>query len=640
MNWIPLALYTLITMFFLRDWLWNFSNTILGSEKGDGSLTIWIAYWPYVKLKSLLNGESLEAYLNSNIFYGFEGGYSFSDMMPALLPMVAILDSTFHSPIITINVIQLSFIILLPYGNYLLCREFGYDPYVSFVSGLVCSFTGFHIQQYLHLQLQFVFFIPIGMVYCIRYIKKPSSYELSIVGAILVFLAGSSIHIFIYFIFSIFLFIIISLFYSYKFKKYDDTRILIQKSITIKNIFILILTFLLILTLIYPYYHNMVLYHFKRLKVESIAYSYSPLDLKSFGFHPLLYILLGMSIFFVFRFHTLIDSERFKIKAIYLVCTLVYLLSLGAKKYYPYNLLFDYFPGFSGIRDSSRIIYLFWIPYGLVIGFILTNFHKYFRNQKLFYLLLSTIFITDLLLLNDRAPILDRFQIPEEMIAVHRDYSLGKYKEPLLLVSDRPFITSYVDIDATSQYLSIFHKKNLVGGYSGQYTHSLFMLRSAISKYLSGDLNWKKEEIESVISSSPSGSIALYDVPNEWKTKLSEINSIEKTNPKPCPKYLRGSWRNLPQISPNYGLILGYTPSLDFCINTYNVILDSKISLKWIKESTIEYEDTIYVSTPFYHHPSAPEILYNTEGFRKKGEYIVEIYQENQHLYTGKVLVK
>ena len=640
MNWIPFTVYTLVTIFFLRDWLWNFSNTILGSDKGDGSLTIWIAYWPYLKLKSLVNGENLEAYLNSNIFYGFDGGYSFSDMMPSLLPMVAILDSIFHSPIITINVIQLSFIVLLPFGNYLLCREFGYNPYVSFISGLVCSFTEFHIQQYLHFQLQFVFLIPIGMVYSIRYFKKPSSYELSIICCILVFLAGSSIHIFIYFIFLVFLLLLLSLIYMYKFKMYDDAKILIHKSISIKNIFILLFTFLLISTLIYPYYHNMMLYHFKRLKVETLVFSYPPFDLNSFGFNPLLYIFLSLSILVAFRFHTLPDSERFKIKAIYFVCILVYLLSLGAKKYYPYTLLFDYFPGFSGIRDSSRIIYLFWVTYGLVIAFILNLIHNYFINQKLFYLFLSTILFIDLLLLNDRAPVLSRFQIPEEMIAIHKDYSQGKYKEPLLLVSDRSFITAYVDIDAYSQFLSIYHKKNLMGGYSGQYTHSLFMLRSAISKYLSGDPNWKKEEIESVVSSSPSGSIALYDVPNEWKTKLSEINITENISPRPCPKYLRGNWRNLPQISPNYGLVLGYTPNSDFCINTYNIILDSKINLKWIKENTIEYEDIIFVSTPFYHHPSAPEILYNTEGFRKKGEYTLELYQENEFLYTGKVIVK
>ena len=640
MNWIPFTLYTLVTIFFLRDWLWNFSNTILGSDKGDGSLTIWIAYWPYLKLKSLVNGENLEAYLNSNIFYGFDGGYSFSDMMPSLLPMVAILDSIFHSPIITINVIQLSFIVLLPFGNYLLCREFGYNPYVSFVSGLVCSFTEFHIQQYLHFQLQFVFLIPIGIVYSIRYFKKPSSFELSIVSGILVFLAGSSIHIFIYFIFLLFLLLLLSILYMYKFKMYDDVKFLIHKSISVKNIFILLFTFLLISTLIYPYYHNMLVYHFKRLKVETLVFSYPPFDLNSFGFNPLLYIFLSLSFLVTFRFHTLPDSERFKIKAIYFVCILVYILSLGAKKYYPYTLLFDYFPGFSGIRDSSRIIYLFWVTYGLVIAFILNLIHNYFTNQKLFYLFLSTILFVDLLLLNDRAPVLGRFQIPEEMIAIHKDYSQGKYKEPLLLVSDRSFITAYVDIDATSQFLSIFHKKNLMGGYSGQYTHSLFMLRSAISKYLSGDPNWKKEEIESVVSSSPSGSIALYDVPNEWKIKLSEINFTEKTIPRPCPKHLRGNWRNLPQISPNYGLVLGYTPNSDFCINTYNIILDSKIDLRWIKESKIEYEDIIFVSTPFYHHPSAPEILYNTEGFRKKGEYTLELYQENKLLYTGKVVVK
>jgi hypothetical protein len=640
MNWIPIALYTLITIFFLKDWLWNFSNTILGSEKGDGSLTIWIAYWPYLKLKSLVNGESLEAYLNSNIFYGFEGGYSFSDMMPALLPFVAILDSIFHSPIITINVIQLSFIILLPYGNYLLCREFGYHPYISFLSGLVCSFTGFHIQQYLHFQLQFVFLIPIGMVYCFRYFKKPSSYELFIVSAILVFLAGSSSHIFIYFIFLLLLVILLSLIYVYRFNKYDDAKFLVSKTISIKNSSILLITFLFMIVLVYPYYHNMVLYHFKRLKVETLAYSYSPTDLNSFGFNPLLYIFLGLSCFAVFRFSTLSDNERFKIKTIYFVCILVYLLSLGAKKYHPYTLLFDYFPGFSGIRDSSRIIYLFWIPYGLVIAFILNLIHNYFTNQKLFYLFLITLLFIDILLLNDRAPVLSRFQIPEEMIAIHRDYSQGKYKEPLLIVSDRSFITSYVDIDATSQFLSIFHKKNLVGGYSGQYTHSLFMLRSAISKYLSGDLNWKKEEIESVVSSSPSSSIALYDVPNEWKIKLSYVNITKKLSTRTCPKLLRGNWRNLPQISPNYGLVLGYTPNSDFCVNAYNAISDTKITLQWIKKSTIEYEDILYVSTPFYHHPSAPELLYNTEGFRKKGEYTLELYQENQHLYTGKVLVR
>jgi hypothetical protein len=334
------------------------------------------------------------------------------------------------------------------------------------------------------------------------------------------------------------------------------------------------------------------------------------------------------------------DTERFQIKAIYFVCFLVYLLSLGAKKYYPYTLLFDYFPGFSGIRDSSRIIYLFWITFGLVIAFILNLIHDYFKNQKLFYLFLVTILFIDLLLLNNRTPVLGRFQIPEEMVAIHRDYSQDKYKEPLLLVSDRSFITAYVDIDAYSQFLSINHKKNLMGGYSGQYTHSLFMLRSAVSKYLSGDSIWKKEEIESVVSSSPSGSIALYDVPNEWKIKLSEINITKKISPKPCPKHVRGSWRNLPQISPNYGLILGYTPNLDFCINNYNNILDIKINLRWIKENTIEYEDIIFVSTPFYHHQSAPEILYNTEGFRKKGEYILELYQENELLYTGKVVVK
>ena len=101
-----------------------------------------------------------------------------------------------------------------------------------------------------------------------------------------------------------------------------------------------------------------------------------------------------------------------------------------------------------------------------------------------------------------------------------------------------------------------------------------------------------------------------------------------------------GEWRNIAQISTNYGLVLGYIPNLEFCINSYNKILDIKLILKWIEEDKIEYIDEIYVNTPFYHHPSAPELLYNTEGFRKKGNYILKLYQEDFLLYTGRVIVR
>ncbi len=639
-NFTYYLLYLLISIFYLKNLIFNISDSILGSEVGDGSLTIWIAYWPYLKLKSLILGESIGSYLDSNIFYGFKNAYSFSDMMPSLLPFVAILDLSFNNPILTINVIHIICITLLPCGSYLLGKELGFSKSASFVSGLVCSFTAFHNSQYLHFQLQFICLLPYGIAYLLKFLKRPKTYYLSIVLLILLFLAGSSIHIFIYFVFSIFLVVMIFIIYIYKFKKYNYLYYLGKKIFIYRNIFIIFSLGSMIVLNIYPFYSNMINYNFKRLKVETLVYSPIIGDLNSIGFDPLLYFFLLVSFLIPFLFRQFSKYDRDKRNGIYFLCILLYLLSLGAKKYYPYNLLFNYFPGFSGIRDSSRFLHLFWISFGVMIAFVLDTIKIKFSNQKMYYIFLYFLIIFELIQLFYRRPEISKFHIPDELKEIHKNYSNNKYDEPLLLVSRQTNVTSYTGIDALSQYLSIFHKKNLVGGYSGQYPYSLYMLRAAISLYLSGDSKWTKEEIKSLIKSSPTNSIVLYDVSEDYRVKLSQLDRSRGKISNSCPKNLMGEWRNIPQISTNYGLVLGYIPNLEFCINSYNKILDIKLYLKWIEEDKIEYIDEIYVNTPFYHHPSAPELLYNTEGFRKKGNYILKLYQEDFLLYTGRVIVR
>lgn len=657
-HWFYFFLYGMITLFFLQDWIFEFSHSILGSDQDDGSLTIWIAYWPYLKSKSLFLGLTSEPYLNSNIFYGFEGAYSYSDMMPSLLPFVFILDSLFHSPILTINFLQLTLIFLLPCGTYLLYLELGFDESLSFLSGMICSFTGFHVQQYLHFQLQLIGLFPFGIVFLIRYFKKPNVRYLLYIAGILIFLAGSSTHIFLYFVLALFLLLIVYFLFLVSTAhpnlkeptSFRTTLNRLRNEPSFSNTILPILspigmlvvfsTITIGVLLIYPYYYNATFFHFKRLKVDTLLFSFSPLDYKRFGF-DFLHLLFLFFIFLIpFQWRTLSFAEKFKMKMILFIITLIYLFSLGARKYYPYNLLFDYFPGFSGIRDSSRIFFLFWFPFGAGVAFVLKNCTKYISpilNERLF---LFAIFTIELVFMRNRSPQIQKIQIPEEVIQIHQDYSKGVYKDPLLIVSNRNFLTSYIDIDAYSQYLSVFHQKNLVGGYSGQYPYSPFMLRFAISSYLSGDSQWKKQEIETIIASSPVGSIALYDVPETWRKKLSSLNDTQKNQSNPCGKLLKGSWRNLPKISPNYGLILGYTPNQEFCINPYNKILDREVSLKWIKNEKVVYTDTLYIHSPFYHHPSAPELLYNTEGFRDRGEYTLQLFQEGEMLYTGLVLVQ
>jgi hypothetical protein len=667
-HWISFFLYSILTLFFLQDWVIHFSHSIIGDETGDGSLTIWIAYWPYLKIKSYFLGETLEPYLNSNIFYGFEGAYSFSDMMPSLVFFVAILDSLFHNPILTINLIQIFFILLLPFGSYYLLHTLGYNHTISFISGLLVSFTSFQIHHYLHFQLQFASLIPIGLAYFLKFLKRPNPKNISKLSITIIFLAGVSSHIFLYLIFSIFTILTLLFFILILNDKLSLFSLVIKRIFTIPIISILFSSVLITFVIIYPYYANMVTYNFKRQKVDTLLYSIQPLDLKSMGFHTTLYLILILSVIVPFLSKSLSESEKLKGKIYFFLCLLFYSFALGAKRYYPYTWVFVYFPGFSGIRDSSRILYLFWISFSLWIGFLLHTLdvwihsrqgfpfplqnrvsHPSFSNlfqgrwidhKYLFHTLLFILIFLDLFFLWNRQPQMHRLEIPEQMKRIHQDYAKGVYQEPLLIVSNRSLLTSYTDIDAYSQYLSIFHKKKLVGGYSGQYPYSLFMLRLAISSYLSGESQWKKEEIETVLASSPVGSIAMYDVPEEWKNKLSKINANPHHQKTPCGTTLKGNWRNLSKISPNYGLILGYTPYQDFCINPYNKILDKEVILKWIKEEKVVYTDKLYINSPFYHHPSAPEMLYNTEGFRDRGEYTLQLFQEEEMLYTGQVLVQ
>ena len=588
----------------------------------------------------LFRSTNLAPYINSNIFTGFERAYSYSDMMPGLVPLVAILDLIFHSPILTINIIQLVSIMLLPYGIYLLARHIEIQIFPAVLAGLMGGFTNFHIHNFLHFQLQFAFLIPYALLFCIRFLKSLDLKSLLIFNTIWIFSASVSSHIFVYISFSIFILFLIFAYHSIK--ENSIREILFRLNVLPRLIYLPILLFslLCIIYIITPYLQNMKDLHFMRMRVESENYSIRLNTLNKVGFD---FVSLFAFIFIGFGFRknfVLLNKKLFYI--LVGLSILFFLLSLGPKPYHPYLILYYFFPGFSSIRDSSRILYLFWIVFPLLICYTMQNisFMSKLVSGKILHLnnfCFGLIFFA-LILILIRSPNIHKMEISTRLVEIHDSYSKGNYAEPLLLLSKGKSIADSIKLDSESQYLSIFHGKNLTGGYSGVYPYSLHLLRYALVSFLSDETGWEIEQIQQIVSASRMGSIELLDGNPTWRNKIDGIFRDVIINP--CSEQLQGSWRNIEKISERYGLILGHTPNSSFCLNSYSLNSDRKLFMLWKAKNEVVYKDELYITTPFYYHPKAPELLYGLEGYRKKGKYSLELFEGESKLYEGSVSVE
>lgn len=637
-NFIIFILFLIITVILFYKWVLQFSESILGDINGDGSLLIWILHWPLLKINNLFDAN-YPSYLDSNIFFGFSNGYSFSEMFPLFLPLILLLDYISHNSIINQNVLHLFFIILFPFSLYIFLRELKISFISSLIISLILSFTPFHMIQFKHFQQTVSSVIPILLIFLFKFLYFNRRIYLLYFCILWTFLAGVSTHSFLFSTFSASILILSYVIFILKSSNYRVIELVknLRERLDLKNLLILFLSIIIILFIVYPYYYNSKHYGFTRLRVESLLFELNPRDYQRLGFDPVTILLVPISFYFFLQKTT---KEILIFRYFFLLSLLIYLISLGSRPYYPNTFLYKYYPGFSSIRDISRILVLFWIFFAYCSAFALDKFIESKKLNKYIKISVILFFISiEIFLISNRITEPSLMKIPEEINNIHKKLIKDELKQPLLVVTEINTLISYTEIDSIMQYKSIENKKILAGGYSGYMPYNLLLLRQAIASYISGNPDWKEKEILQVLNKSPINSIAFINIPSTWKSELPDWRNSLVPEPPICKRELTGKWRNLNRISKNYGLVLGYTPVDSFCVSDYGKINDIQLKVLWKKEGKPYYEDILKVTSPFYRHPSAQELLYSLDGFRDRGFYTLEIYQEDKMIYEGVVEV-
>jgi len=165
-----------------------------------------------------------------------------------------------------------------------------------------------------------------------------------------------------------------------------------------------------------------------------------------------------------------VGEEAVGIYAVILI--LAFLFSLGPGG--PYDLLYRYFPGFDGLRVTSRFHIFTMFSLAVLAAFGMKKIERHLKGRK-FYLaagLVSLLILTEYF----SAPIpLVKMPIKEEIPEVYRWLASQKEENFAILELPVPQPThSFCVLDCPRLYYSVYHWKNLVNGFSG-YSSPLYV---------------------------------------------------------------------------------------------------------------------------------------------------------------------
>ncbi|MDD2890886.1 MAG: hypothetical protein PHE49_09670 [bacterium] len=178
-------------------------------------------------------------------------------------------------------------------------------------------------------------------------------------------------------------------------------------------------------------------------------------------------------------------------KVYFFLGVLGFLLSLGPSIFLagrkiwswwtPYAFLYEYFPGYNGVRMSGR--------FGLFVLFAISVFAGYgatkIQNLKLkscrsvncFYLMVCFMVLVE----NFCGPIkLYRIPVRKEIPQVYNWLAKEKGDFPII---ELPMSDSLILYDTRYEYYSIYHWKKLVNGYSGYFPFEYKFLRSRMTEF-------------------------------------------------------------------------------------------------------------------------------------------------------------
>lgn len=327
----------------------------------------------------------------------------------------------------------------------------------------------------------------------------------------------------------------------------------------------------------------------------------------------------------------------------------------------PYNLLYEFVPGFDRIRASVRIVCLFWIFFGpgaarglrLLWIALAAAARRQWNSSAARVLAGIGVCLPVVLIYWDALPAdwspKKNFAARTELRALHRRFVHSRPREPVLIVAPRA--ANPESTEAASLFFSLDTGLRLVGGLTGVRVEPYVVLRSAVAAFLKKEDGWTGEQIDALLAAAGVGSLFAKSEPGPAGAyrELPFPVSFDRGNrpgagpaaqvPVPaCSHALGGRWRLSREMYRRQALLVGHRPAGAFCVGTYGLYRDRFLTLQW--EGPVRFRSELRFSTPFYYHPAAPETLYAAAAPGRRGSYTVTLSENSQELFRQAVTVK
>lgn len=383
---------------------------------GDELVMAWIQNWDIHAL--VTNPFNI---FNANLYYPFHHTLAYAESLIFTSILAFPIQMLVGEPIATVNFTFISSLTLLGFSLYLLAYYLTKNYFFSVLSGVLVIFSPAVLDYATHMQILAIEWVPLAILSFLHFIKtKKSRYFL----LSLIFFIVQVYNSFMPGYFIVVSFIII---YLYQFIYLRKQAI---KLITLNNIFFLIVTLLLIIPVIVPYYQVSKEFNYVRDIRDAVHFAMQPEDLLypsnhtriySFltslpfnqtsqngefkpGFIGVIFSLLSFITIYYFFIHfkkkkNILISSFASIGLLGLILSLGPVLHLGRHTVHqpflvplPYALFYYLLPGFQGFRNSARWEMLFILAMAIAIPLVMDQICRKYSNKKIIYLSFILIF--------------------------------------------------------------------------------------------------------------------------------------------------------------------------------------------------------------------------------------------------------
>jgi len=481
----------------------------LPSDLGDPLYNVWAMAWNTHKLTSGLKG-----FWDANIFYPHHGTLLYADYLFALSLLGAPVVALSGNPILAYNILFIFSFFLSALGMYYLVHHLTGSRAAAVISGLIFAFFPYRFAHISHLELLYSAWMPFCFLWLHKFFENRSYRNLFGLGAFLLLQALSCAYYGLYLIFFASIFI---LFFAI------ERSLLLKKDFWQKMGILIVFCFITLVPFFFPYlkvhqrmmfarslnfvkYYSAQLQHFLSVPPWNVIWGGmgGSAGAQEWQLYPGI-IPVILTAYFLTRRKKVTDSEKPDIssqgsihgwrqknawKFYLLISILALLLAFGPVIQFfdrelfvgPYWLLYNWIPGFQGLRVPSRLVVIMMLGISVLSGMAIANFIRKRRSLKMRILvpfLLGGLLLADYLSIplplagvhvKDEIPPIYSFlkNLPENTSLLELPIparGLGKSKEALYI------------------YYSIFHWKRLVNGYSGYIPPGYIIIGEAMENF-------------------------------------------------------------------------------------------------------------------------------------------------------------